>query len=151
MPMPEPTTYQVTLTWTSGYQFLASFEDLADRMPLLVDEPPPLGDGHGPSAATLLAAAAGHGVAASLLQCLRKIGAEVTALSARTTVSVAPGEDGRLSVTRLAVELLPQVVGDDRAWLARCQQMAEEFCVILRSLRQGVPVEITVRPHQLVR
>jgi organic hydroperoxide reductase OsmC/OhrA len=145
--MAEPTAYHVTLTWTSGYQFLAAFEDLEDRIPLLLDEPPPLGDGHGPSAATLLAAAAGHCLAASLLFCLRKSRTEVTALSARVTVALAPGDGGRLHVERLAVELSPHVEGADAAQLARCQQIFEEFCVITHSLRQGIPVEVTVQPQ----
>jgi hypothetical protein len=52
-------TEQVTVSveLKQGYQFLVDF-GTADTQSLLMDEPEPLGDGQGPNASRLLAAAA---------------------------------------------------------------------------------------------
>lgn len=144
--MPDPTAFHVTLTWTSRAQFLVSFEDLEDRIPLLVDEPPPAGDGHGPSAVSLLAAAVGHSLGASLLRCLRTAGTTVSGLTARVTVEIAPDRENRARVERLRVELAPQLAVGDAAHLARCRQMLDALSVIASSLRRGIPLDVTVRP-----
>lgn len=143
--MTDRTAFHVTLQWTGRYQFLASFEDLEDRMPLLVDEPPPLGDGHGPSAAALLAAAVGQSLAASLLLCLQKMRTAVAGLTTRVTVHLGPGDADRLQVERLSVELCPQVAEADVAHVARCQEVCEEFCAITAAVRRGLPVDVTLR------
>ena len=61
----------LTLDLQKGYEFLVDFHQ--DGIPpLLMDEPPPLGEDHGLNASRLLAAAVGNCLSASALFCLRK-------------------------------------------------------------------------------
>ncbi|HXE76426.1 MAG TPA: OsmC family protein [Candidatus Xenobia bacterium] len=141
--MTDKTAYRVSLSLIADYQFLVSFGDLPDDAPLIVDEAPPLGQGAGPSPAALLAAAATNCLAASLLFCLRKARARVAGLTADAVVRLGRNEAGRLRVTRIDVKLVPDV-GADEAQLERCQGIFEEFCTVTESLRQGIPVGVSV-------
>ena len=137
------TAYRVSLSLLGDYQFLVSFGDLTDDAPLIVDEPPPLGGNAGPSPPALLAAATANCLAASLLFCLRKAQAHVAGLSSEAVVSLGRNEAGRLRVTRIDVRLSPDV-GGDRGPLERCRDIFEEYCAVTQSLRQGIPVGVTV-------
>ena len=56
--MPVDESFSLTMDLEDGYRFLVDFEQ--DGVPgLLMDEPEPLGDGSGPNAARVLAAAIG--------------------------------------------------------------------------------------------
>ncbi|HXH24049.1 MAG TPA: OsmC family protein [Vicinamibacterales bacterium] len=146
--MTAKTAYRVSLSLLGDYQFLVSFGDLPDDAPLIVDEPAPLGGSAGPSPAALLAAAAANCLAASLLYCLRRAQTHVAGLSAEAVVSLGRNEAGRLRVTRIDVRLSP-AVGDNGASLARCREIFEDYCPVTQSLRQGIPVGVTVEPAGL--
>src|SRR3990172_5397065 len=77
-------TFEITLDRTQGYQFSVDSHQ-PGVPPWLVDETPPLGEGHGPNPARMLAAAVGHCLSASALFCLAK--ARVNVRGVRTTVS----------------------------------------------------------------
>ena len=64
------TTITVTLRQQQDYQFTIDFGGAVP--PLLGDEPPPLGQGLGPSPVQLLSAAVGNCLSDSLLFALRK-------------------------------------------------------------------------------
>ena len=64
-------TFEVTMELKTGYEFQVDFRQDAVP-PLTVDEPPPLGEGHGPNPARLLAAAVVDCLAASFLHCMRR-------------------------------------------------------------------------------
>lgn len=135
----------VTLDLRDGYQFLVDFGD--DRFPQLVmDEPPPLGDGCGPNAAGVLAAAVGNCLSASALFCLRK--AHVDVQSMRTTVHVTQSRSdrGRLGIARIDVTLSPVFVSGDPHRIDRCLEIFEDFCVVTQSVRGGIDVQVTVDP-----
>ncbi len=142
----ETTTYRATLTLTHGFEFAVTFDHVAGPLALALDEPPPLGAARGPNAAALVAAAAANCLAASLLFCLQKSRVAVGALTARATAHVARNDAGRLRLARLDVELEPGLAPDDLARFERCKGLFEDFCVVTQSLRQGVPVNVTVRP-----
>lgn len=142
--MSEHTVHHVTLSLAQGFEFVASFDDLPDSPTVLLDEPKPLGESKGPNAAALLAAAAGNCLAASLLFCLQKSRASVGAMKARVSAHVGRNEAGRLRISHINVELEPELGDDDLARLERCSGLFEDFCVVTQSLRQGVPVNVTL-------
>ena len=72
--MSETRDHKVALRLVRGYEFVATFRDSEGLPPIVFDEPAPLGEGSGPNAAAVLAAAIGNCLAASFAFCLRKAG-----------------------------------------------------------------------------
>ncbi len=135
----------LTLDLQKDYQFLVDFHE--DGIPpLRMDEPPPLGEGHGPSASRLLAAAVGNCLSASALFCLRK--ARITVNGMRTTVqaSLDRNPQGRLRIGGIEVMIEPEVAPEDRERMGRCMELFEEFCVVTQSVRGGIDVKVEVQP-----
>jgi organic hydroperoxide reductase OsmC/OhrA len=136
---------EVMLDLQDGYRFLVDFDE--DGVPpLLMDEPEPLGEGGGPSAARLLAAAVGNCLSASALYCLRRARIDVHAM--RTTVNAAleRNDAGRLRVKGIAVRIEPVVDTSEHARMRRCLELFEDFCVVTQSVRGGIDVNVTVEP-----
>ena len=135
----------LTLDLQKDYQFLVDFHE--DGIPpLRMDEPPPLGEGHGPSASRLLAAAVGNCLSASALFCLRK--ARITVNGMRTSVraSLERNPQGRLRIGGIQVKIQPEVAPEDRERMGRCLELFEEFCVVTQSVRGGIDVKVEVQP-----
>ena len=144
--MSEERTYHVTLRLARAYEFVAQFNDVANSPSMLLDEPEPLGGGRGPSAASVLGAAVGNCLAASLAFCLRKSHANVAELTARVSTHLARNEKGRFRISGIDVALVPALSDADRARLVRCEQLFEDFCVVTESVRRGIPVNVSVEP-----
>ena len=92
--MSETRDYKVSLRFVRGYEFVATFHDNEALPPIVFDEPPPLGEGSGPNAAAVLAAAIGNCLAASFAFCLRKVRLEPLDVSAEVVAHVARNEQG---------------------------------------------------------
>ena len=107
-----------------------------------LDEPAPVGQGAGPNAARLVAAAVAHCLSSSLLFCLEKARAPAQALEAVATAQIARNEKGRWRLERLRVELDPTHPVERAAQLARCRELFEDFCIVTESIRKGVPVDV---------
>lgn len=139
----EDKRFAFTLTGGEGYRFTVDF-DQPGVPPLVLDEPPPLGDGDGPDAARLLAAAVANCLSASFLYCLRKSRAAPSAF--RTTVEgeLVRNERGRLRIGRLTVRLHPSVPQDDVLRVGRCLDLFEDFCMVTESVRDGIEVDVEV-------
>jgi organic hydroperoxide reductase OsmC/OhrA len=146
--MADHPVHHVTLDLTDGFEFVATFDDVPERPTFRLDEPAPLGAGHGPNAAALLAAATGNCLASSLLFCLQKSRASVGGLKAQVSAHITRNDDGRLRISHINVELEPDLQGDDLARLERCSALFEDFCIVTQSLRKGVPVNVTLKPRR---
>jgi uncharacterized OsmC-like protein len=143
--MAEEVVHRITVALARNYEFTVSFEQFPDGRPILLDEPPPLGEGHGPNAAALLAAAVGNCLAASLAFCLRKSRVELNDLKATVNARVTRNQAGRMRITGIEVELAPSLGPGERDRLERCSKLFEDFCVVTASVRQGIPVTVTVQ------
>ena len=143
MSMDEQQEFAFTLTSGEGYRFTVDF-DQEGVPPLLLDEPPPLGDGDGPNAARLLAAAVGNCLSASLLFCLRKSRVEPDAIRTRVEGRLARNEDGRMRIAGLKVVIDPDLPAEAQKKLGRCEGLFEDFCVVTASVRDGIDVEVEV-------
>lgn len=114
--------------------------------PLVADEPEPLGEGTGPDAARLLAAAMGNCLSASLLLCLQKSRLDVLDLRAAVTLRIERNEQGRLRVGRGEVRITVAVDGEATK-VARCAGMFEDYCIVTATVRKAFPVSVhVVRP-----
>lgn len=140
--MSEQTSDHITVRLFRKYQFTAEFNDVENSPVMLFDEPPPLGSGRAPNAAAVLGAAVGNCLAASLTFCLRKVRLELDGLTAHITTHIVRNEQGRFRIGGIDVELAPELHDSDPA---RCEQLFEDFCVVTASVRQGIPVNVTVR------
>ena len=136
-------TFEVTLTRQEGYRILADFHQ-DGVAPLLMDELPPLGEGAGPAAAEVLAAAVGNCLTASLMFCLTK--AHIGVAGVQTTVSgrTVRNEKGRMRIGGLSVRVAPEIAAEDRERAGRCLDLFEDFCIVTQSVRQGIDIEVGV-------
>jgi uncharacterized OsmC-like protein len=143
--MAHDSAHRVTLTLRDNYRFDVRFDEALANQTIVVDEAPPLGGGRGPTPAALLAAAAANCLAASLLFCLRKTRAEVKDLTVSAVARTERNEAGRLRISRIDVEIAPDVAADDVGRLLRCEGLFEDFCIVTASVRRGIPVTVSVK------
>ena len=142
--MSETRDYKVDLRLVRGYEFVATFPEGDGLPPIVFDEPAPLGEGSGPNAAAVLAAAIGNCLAASFAFCLRKARVEPVDLTAAVIARVARNEHGRFRISGIDVELAPEVLDADRPRLERCERLFEDFCIVTESVRRGIPVSVKI-------
>ncbi|HMM72729.1 MAG TPA: OsmC family protein [Rhodocyclaceae bacterium] len=135
-------TFSLTLTRQQGFQFLVSF---SPELPgLLVDEPPPLGKGEGPTPNQLLAAAAANCLSASLLFALSKFKQDAGEVRAEARCEIGRNEQNRLRVSGITVHLTLGRPAADIQHLDRILGQFEDFCTVTQSIRHGIPVAVTV-------
>lgn len=136
-------SFSVKLDLVEDYVFKVDFGDLGD---IMTDEPPPLGKGEGPNPSRLVAAAVANCLCASLLFALRKQKDAPTGVHAVVSGALER-QDGRWRIGGLEVAM----VVDDAGLLAhlpKALETFEDFCVVTQSIRQGIPVSVTVRDTQ---
>lgn len=141
--MQEATGFEIHLEQEANYRFRADF-GVAGVQPLIIDEPPPLGDAAGPNASRLLAAAVGHCLSASALFCLDRARIPVHGVHTVVTGSPTRNERGRMRIGGLKVTIELDVAEEDRMRMRRCLELFEDFCVVTASVRTGIPVEVEV-------
>jgi len=130
----------LTLERKTRYEFLVR----VDETSFVVDEAPPLGEGHGPSPDALLGAATGSCLASSLVFCLEKAHLPVDAVGARVEVDKVRNDRGRIRIGAIRVALRVNLSQEHRERFERCRQLFEDFCVVTESVRHGIPVEVSV-------
>lgn len=143
MAEPEEST-GVRLELEEGYRFRVDFESILE--PFVMDEPSPLGEGAGPKASEVLAAAVGNCLSASLLYCLRRAHIEVTGLRSEVVVTPERNSAGRLRIASLHVVIAPELRSGDVARSRRCVELFQNFCVVSESVREGIDITVSVDP-----
>jgi uncharacterized OsmC-like protein len=136
-------TFEVTLSRHDDYRFDVDFHD-GSGTTLHMDEPEPLGDGTGPNAARVVAAAVGNCLSASLLFCLGKARIDVADVETRVTGTLVRNERGRMRLASLRVHIEPDVGGVPPEKIQRCLDIFEDFCVVTASVRDGLDVAVEV-------
>lgn len=141
--MSEEGRFTIRLAQQERYRINAAF-DWKRAPDLLMDEPPPLGEQAGPNASRMLAAAAANCLSASLLFCVFKDDPPPNCLRAEATCVVVRNENKRLRVGRLEVRLIVTDAVTSNPRFGRCKELYEDFCVVSASIRQGIPMIVTV-------
>lgn len=134
--------FSVRVEQIDGFEFRVKF-DKEQFAPLLLDEPPPLGQDTAPNAARLLAAAIGNCLSASLVFCLKKAGLAASGVTADVDVEIVRNESRRLRVGKVNVTLHTNLPASDPA-LASCLGTFEDFCIVTQSVRHGIEVDVRV-------
>ena len=139
----------VRLTQQRDYQFEARFGE--GMAALVVDEPPPLGSGLGPSPEQLLAAAVANCLAASLLFSLRKYKQAPEPMAAEVSVQTGRNAGNRLRIQAMTVQLRLGQPAAALQHLDRALAQFEDFCTVTQSVRAGIDVEVQVHDALGVR
>ena len=113
-------------------------------MPLYMDEPEPVGGDSGPNASKVLAATMGNCVTASLLFCLQKARAEVGDVETKVDGVMRRNGKGRWRIAEFNVEISPEVGEEYDSQYERCLGLFEEFCVVSKSIEQGIPLNVKI-------
>ncbi len=142
--MNENLHFSVELEQREGYEFVVRF-DKPEGAELLLDEPPPLGGGHGPNAARLVAAAVANCLSASLVFCLRgKFRQNPGPVRAMATGTLERNEKGRYRIAGIDVVISLAEQKESVPHLDRCLEQFEDFCIVTESVRRGIPVSVKV-------
>ena len=136
----------VRLLQQQDYQFDVQFG--AGVPALLADEPPPLGQGKGPSPVQLLAAAVGNCLSDSLLFALRKYKQRPEPIQCEVVAEVGRNEQGRLRVLAMQATLTLGVPAEALEHLERVLTSFETYCTVTQSIAQGIAVQVTVLDAQ---
>jgi len=135
-------TTSASLRQQQDFQFDIHF---GDTLPALrADEPPPLGQGAGPSPEQLLCAAVGNCLSASLLFALRKYKQAPEPLACTMSAETGRNAEGRLRVVALHATLTLGVAAAALEHLERVLATFEDFCVVTQSVRAAIPVTVQV-------
>lgn len=140
----ETLQFTIEMDQVEDYAFRVRFDN-SDFPPLDMDEPAPVGKETAPNASRVLAAAIGNCLSSSLLFCARKGRIDVGPIRTRVTVRTSRNERGRLRIAGVHVEIDPKVPKPQRQKALRCLDLFEDFCVVTQSVRQGFPVEVSVK------
>ncbi len=135
-------TITVRLQQQHDYQFRVDFG--GEVPPLQADEPPPLGQGQGPSPVQLLAAAVGNCLSDSLLFALRKFKQQPEPIATEVTAQVGRNAEGRLRVLGMEARLTLGKAAAQLEHLDRVLTQFEAFCTVTQSVGQGIPVAVSV-------
>jgi uncharacterized OsmC-like protein len=132
----------VSLQQQQDYRFDIRF---GEALPVLqADEPPPLGQGAGPSPVQLLAAAVGNCLSASLLFALRKFKQAPDPIACQVRAEVGRNAEGRLRVLGMQVDLTLGVPAAQLQHLDRVLGSFEAFCTVTQSVGAAVPIVVQV-------
>jgi gamma-glutamylcyclotransferase (GGCT)/AIG2-like uncharacterized protein YtfP len=141
--MSEEGRFTIQLEQQEGFQVKVGFD--WRRVPdLLMDEGPPLGEQAGPNASRLLAAAAANCLVASLVHCVFKDEPPPRCLRAEATCIMVRNDKKRLRIGGLEVKLIAAEVLTRSPRFPRCMELFEDFCVVSASIRQGIPIQVTI-------
>ncbi len=138
----------VTVTRQGRYRFLVDFAPGSENTPIaktLGDEPPPLGEGAGPSPAQLLAAAVANCLSSSLVFATGKYKEDPGALTTSVTCEIGRNDRNRLRILAMQVEMTLGSAPASLGHLDRALAQFEDFCTVSQSVRAGIPFTVTVK------
>lgn len=130
------------LRQAQDYQFDIHFSP--DLPALRADEPPPLGQGQGPTPVQLLAAAVGNCLADSLLFALRKFRQAPEPLQCEVTAETGRNPEGRVRVLRMSARLTLGVPAATLQHLDRVLASFEAYCTVTQTVGAAVPITVEV-------
>jgi organic hydroperoxide reductase OsmC/OhrA len=134
---------ETKLLLIDGYKFDVNFD--VDCLPNLVaDEPRPIGEGAGPNASRLLAAAVGQCMSSSLIYCLKKARIPIINLETTVKTNLFENEKGLTRIRSIDVQIDLEINEEDKTRLQRCLTIFEDYCTVTQSIRNGIQVNVKV-------
>ncbi len=140
-------TFKVSLKREKDFVFKVDF-GIPDVEQLTMDEPAPVGGDAGPSASKVLAAAMGNCLTASLMFCLQKARAEVGDIETKVEGKMRRNEKGRWRIAEVNIEISPEIdLEEFQSQYDRCHGLFEDFCIVSKSIEEGIPIKVEVKPR----
>ena len=131
------------LHFIEDYKFDVYFDvDYIQNM--VVDEPKPIGEGSGPNAPRLLAAAVGQCASSSLIYCLNKARIPIINLNTTVKTNLFKNEKGLTRIRSIDIQISLEVNEEYKPRLNRCLTIFEDYCTVTQSLRNGIQVNVEV-------
>ena len=140
--MSEERTFNVSMKRISGFKFDIDFG--IDGGSLIMDEPHPVGESSGPNASKVLAAAMGNCLTASLLFCLQKARVKVGDINTQVSGFLRRNQNGRWRISQINVDITPIVEDKFDKQFDRCKDLFEDFCIVSKSIEQGIPIKVNL-------
>lgn len=142
--MSEGSDIRITLDLEDAYTFRVSF-DGTDLDQLTTDEPPPLGQDHGPNPSRLLLTSVANCLSASLLFAMRKFKNEPGPIRTVIMARTERNAEGRWRIPKAWVEINLAEGAGSHDKLERILEIFENYCVVTQSVRDGMQVDVTVK------
>lgn len=136
--------FTIRMEHLEGFEYKVKF-DWPQPDELLMDEPAPLGQQKGPNASRVLAAAVGNCLTASLMFCMGKHEPPDGGAKTEITCVMVRDEKKRMRVGTMEVDITVSDEAERSERLKRCLGLFEDFCVVTASVKNGIPVQVTVR------
>ncbi|MHA1346456.1 MAG: OsmC family protein [Candidatus Heimdallarchaeaceae archaeon] len=137
--------YELSMVKLDDYKFIINFNK--DSIPdLLMDEPEdiPGGEGKGPSASMLLAAAIGNCLSASLTFCLTKKKNTVNELKTKVILYRERNKEGFWRISEANVTISPDIENAEDISVQRCEEVFRNYCILSSSLEDGIKINVNV-------
>ena len=139
-------TFKVSMKREKGFIFRVDFG--LDGLDFKMDEPEPVGGDAGPNASKVLAAAMGNCLTASLLFCLNKARAEVGGIETKVEGKMRRNEKGRWRIAEINIDISPEINTEEfGSQYERCNKLFEDFCIVSKSIEEGIPINVEVNPR----
>ncbi|MHA1198922.1 MAG: OsmC family protein [Candidatus Heimdallarchaeaceae archaeon] len=145
--MSENDDYEFTIKMErkDNYKFEVDFG--SELIPnIVMDEPTDLegGEGKGPYASMLIAAAVGNCLSASLAFCATKKQIELLELRTVVRLKKERNEQGFWRISKIKVDLEPVVEDKENSNFLKCKDIFQNFCIASKSIEDGIPIEVNV-------
>lgn len=137
--------YEINLIKKDHYKFEVDFGEEIPK--LLMDESieVPGGEGKGPQASFLLAAAVGNCLSASFTFCLSKKKVNLVSLKTKVRFKRERNEEGFRRISKIDVDLFPEVENENDKDFERCVEIFKNYCIVSMSVEQGISIDVTVK------
>jgi uncharacterized OsmC-like protein len=143
---------KVSLEWLEDLTFKLSFENpsLPD---LFIDESHDanLPEAIGPDPSKLLVSAVIGCINASFAFCLKKSRIPLKGMKAQGELISKRNEQGFWRVSQINIELNPEIeIEKGVPRLEKCIENFHKYCTITESVRQGIPVNVTINKDKII-
>jgi uncharacterized OsmC-like protein len=139
-------TFKVSMKRERDFVFSVDFG--IDGLDFKMDEPEPVGSDMGPNASRVLATAMGNCLTASLLFCLNKARAKVGDIETTVEGKMRRNEKGRWRIAEINVDISPEIDMEEfGSQYERCHKLFEDFCIVSKSIEEGIPINVEVKPR----
>ncbi|MHA2255045.1 MAG: OsmC family protein [Candidatus Heimdallarchaeaceae archaeon] len=137
--------YEIKLVKKENYKCEVDFGEAIPK--LLMDEPTEVlgGEGKGPQASILLAAAVGNCLSASFTFCLTKKKVNLVGLKTIVRFKRERNDQGLWRISKINADLFPEVGNKDDKDFKKCIEIFKNYCIVSMSVEQGINIEVTVK------